>query len=181
MFRFHVARHESCRAFWTWNPSWLSATLADFHVVVFGGLRVVLTTRPGRSGSRRHHGPSPQRRRRRLCKAPNDEPAWRFHSRASHRSRCASPRYPEPRTSRQRGRRDRCAASHRRETASTERRRPVTPSRKTSELAWRSSFYTASERENGPCGGATVRRPGPFNVSANARRRRSPSTLALRC
>jgi hypothetical protein len=26
---------------------------------------------------------------------------------------------------------------------------------------WRSSFYTASERENGPCGGATVRRPVP--------------------
>jgi hypothetical protein len=77
-----------------------------------------------------------------------------------------------------RGRRDRCAASHRRQTASTERRKPVTPSRKTSELAWRSSFYTASERENGSCGGATVRRPGPFNVSANARRRRSPSTLA---
>jgi hypothetical protein len=49
---------------------------------------------------------------------------------------------------------------------------------RTSELAWRSSFYTASERENGPCGGATVRKPGPFNVSANARRRRSPSTLA---
>jgi hypothetical protein len=136
-----------------------------------------LTTRPGRSGSRRHHGPSPQRRRR-LCKAPTDEPAWRFHSRASHRSRCASPRYPEPRTSRQRGRRDRCAASHRRETASTERRRPVTPSRKTSELAMAFLLLHCFGK-----GERTVRwgdRPkaGPFNVSANARRRRSPSTLA---